>query len=158
MSMVITVKAIKPKELNVKAFERAVEKGLDKSAKIIEKSFEETMRTFRKKFPVLIKDDKFSRLIWVDGETYSYLNFGTSIRWALMTGNWKSKTKPGRIGSGPGRGRVIVAGRRAMTRRGIRPRPGIKARHFDKQIVKRDGPKVQKPIDSEIDKAAKNAF
>jgi hypothetical protein len=158
MSISIGVKAIKPKDLNVAAFERAVERGLDSGAKTVKASFEETMTTFRRKFPVKINSKTGFRFIWVDGEIYSYVSEGTSIRWALMSRDWRSKTRPGRIPPGAGRGRVVIAGRRAMMARGIQPRRGIEGRKFDKQIAKRDAPGVQRGLDREIARAAAQAF
>jgi hypothetical protein len=45
-----------------------------------------------------------------------------------------------------------------MQRRGIRPRPGIKARHFDKEIVRKDSKPIQKIFNKEIAQATKRVF
>lgn len=158
MSLAIEVKAIKPKNMNVSAFRQSVERGLDSGAKVIKSSFEETTATFRRKPPVRIRARLAYRLIWVDDEIYGYISKGTPIRWAIMSKDWRSKTKPGRLRPGPGRGRVVVAGRRRMQKLGIPARPGIKGRKFDKQIIKRDKSKVQKGVDKEIKSAAGRVF
>lgn len=59
-----------------------------------------------------------------------YLDRGTSIRWAVMSPDWKSKTTPNMFQSGAGRGSVLIRGRGAMTSHGIAPRPGIDARNW----------------------------
>jgi hypothetical protein len=71
---------------------------------------------------------------------YGWLDRGTRVRWAIMSGNWRSKTRPGYITSYRGAGRVLVAGKRRMRR----PRPGIKAREFSPTIFKRRLPKFKK--------------
>jgi len=76
-----------------------------------------------------------------DDEVMAHLNFGTDTRWAVMSNDWASKTSPGRLSSSSGQGHVVVRGRQAMQARGIRPKPGIKARAWDKAIAKqRRGP------------------
>jgi hypothetical protein len=49
------------------------------------------------------------------------LDDGTKIRYAVMSRNWQSKTRPGRLQAGAGRGRVVARGRKY-------PMPGIVAR------------------------------
>lgn len=61
---------------------------------------------------------------------YGWINKGTRIRYALMSKDWKSKTKPNVIGSYRGHGRVLVISRK-------RPRPGIVARNFSDIILRR---------------------
>lgn len=63
-----------------------------------------------------------------------WLDKGTKIRWALMSGGWASKTTPGVRNSGVGAGHVIIVGKRAMTKRGIAARPGIEARNWSDDI------------------------
>lgn len=68
---------------------------------------------------------------------WGWLDQGTAIRWALMSGNWRSKTVSKRLKSRRGSGKVLIAGRRAMQKRNIKPRKGIKARGWTKIIEKR---------------------
>lgn len=70
-------------------------------------------------------------------DKFIWLDEGTRIRWAVMSSDWRSKTKPGSFRTGRGNGRVIIAGRRAMTNRNIAPRPGIKARNWTSTLQKR---------------------
>ena len=90
-------------------------------------------------------------------QKWVWLNEGTSIRWALMSPSWSSKTRPGRLHSGPGRGRVIIAGRRAMTARNIKPRPGIEARKWDEALAKQRKRPFGKAMASAIKKGSEKA-
>lgn len=73
-----------------------------------------------------------------------FLNVGTSLRWAVMSPNWKSKTKPRQLKSGGGRGKAIIVGKRAMQRRNIKPRPGIDAREWTPEIFETRSPEFVK--------------
>jgi len=70
------------------------------------------------------------------GKKFMWLDEGTSVRWALMSGNWRSKTRVGSWKSGAGAGRVLFAGKKAFKRRKMQPRPGIKARRWTKMAHK----------------------
>ena len=61
---------------------------------------------------------------------YGWVNRGTRIRYATMSKDWKSKTKPNVIASYAGRGRLLFVSRK-------RPRPGIQARNFSTIILTR---------------------
>ena len=61
---------------------------------------------------------------------YGWVNHGTRIRYATMSKDWKSKTKPNVIASYAGRGRLLFVSRK-------RPRPGIQARNFSTIILTR---------------------
>lgn len=133
------VKVIKAKKMNIRQVRRELEKEAKNQAKIVEKKYADTTSTWQGDKP------KFESIIEVQNDIsiltgpvgsgeavnkFVWLDEGTSIRWAVMSNNWRSKTSPGRLRSGRGRGGVVIAGRRAMQRRNIRPRPGIKARNW----------------------------
>lgn len=61
---------------------------------------------------------------------YGWVNKGTRVRYALMSKDWKSKTKPNVIASYRGSGKMLFVSRK-------RPRPGIVARNFSDIILKR---------------------
>lgn len=61
---------------------------------------------------------------------YGWVNRGTRIRHALMSADWKSKTKPNVISSYAGRGRLLFVSRKIT-------RPGIVARNFQQIILTR---------------------
>lgn len=139
------VKIIKAKKMNIKQVKRELEKEAQNQARIVERKYADTTKSWKgakPKFDSIIdigneiailtgptgSDEAVNKFIWLDE--------GTKIRWALMSSNWKSKTSPGRLSSGGGRGKVIIAGRRAMRKRGIGPRPGIKARNWTVTLQK----------------------
>lgn len=61
---------------------------------------------------------------------YLYIDRGTRVRYALMSKDWRSKTKPGVIASFRGQGRMLFVSRKM-------PRPGIQARNFTDIIMRR---------------------
>lgn len=144
------VKAIKPQRLNVDGFRQEILNELRAEGRDHRKALKPTVATWKGEKP------KFESLIGLErgsagsasvltGPTGSekavwkwrWLDEGTRIRWALMSRDWKSKTRRRVFGSFRGRGRVVIAGRRAMQRRNIRPRPGIKAREWSVTLMKR---------------------
>lgn len=86
----------------------------------------------------LVKDGSLGSNKWL------WLNAGTKERWALMSGDWQSKTTPGTLNVRGGRGRVLVAGRRRMRR----PRPGIKARNWTELIFQLRNPEFVDIMDA----------
>jgi hypothetical protein len=63
-----------------------------------------------------------------DDQVYFYLDRGTQVRRAVMSLDWQSKTRPGSLQSGPGRGRVVFISKKISL-------PGIKARNFSGNIT-----------------------
>lgn len=61
---------------------------------------------------------------------FEWVNRGTRIRYATMSKDWRSKTRPNVIGSTAGAGRMLFVSRK-------HPRPGIVARNFTDIILKR---------------------
>jgi hypothetical protein len=112
-------------------FVRRVDVILDGVAQSIRKDFEETVKTFRDKpdFYIFVRDEDRVVVGTLD-EVYGYLNDGTRIRYAIMSADFKAKTKSGRLKAAPGQGGLM----RIDTKH---PRPGIKARKFDARIAKK---------------------
>jgi hypothetical protein len=77
-----------------------------------------------------------------DDDPWNILNRGTSVRYNVMTRGFIAKTKPGVIGSGPGRGQFAYRDTK-------NPRPGIQARNFTIAIRK----KHDKPFKARIARA-----
>jgi hypothetical protein len=96
--------------------------------------------------------------VGTDDDRYRWVNNGTRIRWALTSRDWKSKTTPRKLTPGPGAGRIVIAGRRAMTAAGIQPRPGIKAREFTHVIAENRAKTYGSDMQRIIDGAAKNVW
>lgn len=74
---------------------------------------------------------------------WRWLEKGTATRWALMSRNFVPKTSRGVLGSQRGKGRVVMAGRRAMLAAGVGPRPGIRARNWTAEVTKLRNKKFQ---------------
>ena len=157
------MKAIKPKRLKVGVFEHEWRKVLDKTAnQVLKPDMESTVQTFNRKPKVEVEDtskgNQLSKAAFIEDEIYFYLARGTRLRWALMSRDWRSKTKPRRIPAKRGRGRAVIAGRRAMQARGLGPRPGIKARNPDKLIAKKRNKGFIRDVHKATVRAAKRAF
>lgn len=125
---------------NLKGYRREVQAKLreemiaarDRLGDRIEEDFRKTYKTWEHKPDFTRKDTVrngvYKTEVYTDDRIYTFVNDGTSVRYATMTGDFVPKTQPGVLGSGPGRGGVLYVSRQ-------RPRPGIIAREFDLQIV-----------------------
>lgn len=157
----IEVRAIRPvPQLNPRAILASLNRAAERfSRKVIKPDLDSTW-TKSPGFKIENKSSgsEISWLTKTDNEIYFYNNFGTAIRWALMSSDWRSQTRPGRIPARPGRGRVVIAGRRAMTARGIAPRPGIDGRHWDDQIVKKEQKSYEREMLKALAEGAVNAW
>ncbi len=150
----IILKPILAKPFNTKGIKTRVEQALVTEGKEQKQELAKTTSSWtgsrpRWKSDRIVSGDMIGVHTYPDqssegGRVWVYLDEGTRIRWALMSRNWRSKTKPRQLQSGPGSGYVIVAGKRFMQRHGIAPRPGIEARKWSKTIQKmRSGPFVR---------------
>lgn len=79
---------------------------------------------------------------WLDG--------GTEVRYAIMSRDWRSKTTPGFIGSGPGRGRKVFVDV-------DNPQPGIEARGWGVKILKEFRPEFVAAMKAALAAGAKRA-
>lgn len=117
--------------------------------------------TFRKE--VLYTADQIGVNVGPDldtlkGRVWMYLDGGTKIRWAVMSSNWKSKTRTGWLGSRRGKGRMLFAGRRFMQGRNIKARPGIKARKWSEEVRRIRVPKFSAKLKRTFDLLAKDTI
>lgn len=112
--------------------------------------FKETFSTWESDKPVLRSSSEFGNdivvKVFVFGDSkgtkkWIWLNGGTRVRYATMSQDWKSKTKPGVLKSGRGRGKVLYVNRR-------RPRPGIHAREWTLIIFKSRSPEFKNIIEN----------
>lgn len=78
-------------------------------------------------------------------KVFSYVELGTSERWRKMSRNFRRKTTPGVLGSGPGRGGAV----------GWFPRPvaGLKARNFRLIIAEQEQEKFPVKIQVAVSRA-----
>jgi hypothetical protein len=154
MAELFQVKAIKVKKMRIPTFQEIIKNALVAEGKDTEKEYQKTVATWKGDKPhfesiIDITGGDASVLTGPTGSNealrkFKFLDEGTALRWALMSQDWKSKTKPRKIKSGSGRGRPVIVGRRAMQARGIGPRPGIEAREWTETIGKRRKPKFTK--------------
>jgi hypothetical protein len=113
--------------LDVAKVKAAVQKSLDESALLIQTAFQLTVSTWADKPTFEITKTETSRVIRTSNRIYGFINYGTSVRYATMSPDFAAKSQAGFAGAGGGRGGVSFVSR-------AHPRPGIKARKFDKQI------------------------
>jgi hypothetical protein len=85
-------------------------------------------------------------LAGTDDKIYGYVDEGTRVRRAVMSPDWVSKTQPGSLKSGRGRGRVVFISKKIS-------RPGIQARNFSKGIKETLDKKAEQVFNREIKKA-----
>ena len=172
--MVVLVKAIKPARLKDKAMRLELLNAMRKAAKVIEKDFEETVKTWTTKptFKTLISLKGGPTIITdtaTDSERYKWINNGTGsrgghrdyiIQAGIYTGKSKKKTlafpsafgpktKPGRMKAGPGHkgGNMIM--RPYVVHKGIEPRK------FDEMIEKRRRPWYKKQMQHAMKRASR---
>jgi hypothetical protein len=126
---------------------RATENALDGAAKDVKVDFMVTTETFDHKVDFVIDKSNGKREIYTTDAPYFYVNFGTRVRHALMSPDFKPKTRTGWIGSNQGRGGVILISKKLNL-------PGIEARKFDTTIQekwqKRFPEIMQRAIDAEV--------
>jgi len=171
MGTVVVFKGIKPQRLNVDQYRKKILNAMRKDGTQQRKVLRKTTRTWRGDKP------KFETAIGLSrqrgggatvttgpggskkgAQKWGWLDEGTKIRWALMSGDWRSKTTVGHFGSRKGKGRVVLVGKRAFRRRGIRPRPGIKARNWSQILTKQRKRPFQRAMIATMKAAAKGSF
>ena len=152
MAAVFQFKQIKPKTMNIKAMQKALLAQAEKVADEIEKDFVFTVITWNNppdfERIVELERDGISILVGTDDRIYNFINNGTRVRHALMSDDWSSKTKPGSLKASRGSGHVIAVSKNII-------RPGIEARHFDKQIQEKWD--KSKRFKREMEKGMRNA-
>lgn len=160
MTVTVSVKAIRPKRNLFTNVATAILDRVDSAVgdfadDELTDDFNETQKTFKRKFDVETQDrSSRSRIVYealIDNEIYFFVSGGTAVRFATMSSDWRSKTQPGRLGAGAGRGRVLFVNRR-------RPRPGIKARKFPEQIVKKEDKPFERAVQAAIDAGVRVVF
>jgi hypothetical protein len=72
-------------------------------------------------------------------DKWLWLNYGTKVRYAILSKDWSSKTAPGFVGSGPGAGRVVKIDVN-------HPQPGIEPRHWGVLILKEFKPQFRQAM------------
>jgi len=161
--MTFTIKYIGPKKnFDVDAIRLEMLNELRRQGRIFKNDFKATTRTWEHqpefKEEIHLGANQASVTVTTNSDIYKFVDKGTRIRWALMSGNWKSKTRTGVIGSVRGRGRMVICGRRAMMKRRIKARPGIKARKFSSTIKTMRTPGFTRGMQNAIKRGLKNVW
>lgn len=155
----VIIKPIIPKGINVAKFQANVLAEMQREVRTDKELFKRTVNTWQKppafNTVIELQGPDLVGLTFTDSEVYRYIDMGTRVRWALMTSDFRAKTKPTVLSSTKGKGGAIIMGKQAMQARGIKPRPGIKARKFAHTIMKIRKPLFKKNIDRAIRQAAK---
>lgn len=128
-------------------FQHAIDTALDGAALSVKADFNVTVRTWDDKPQFEIRKSPGERFIGTGHRIYKFISGGTSVRYAIMSKNFRPKSRVGFIGSNQGSGGMVFISKK-------HPRPGIKARKFEvviKQKWDKELPKImQRSIDSEL--------
>lgn len=152
--------SIKPEKMNTKVFEEGIFEALKQEGKEEVLLFSETTATWKNEpgfgTEVSSTSNKAQAVTGPVGSElqvnkWLWLNLGTRVRHALMSGNWRSKTMPGALRSGGGAGRVVRVSKRIR-------RPGIKAREWTILIAKSRQKPFAALVGNHIGKAAVRMF
>lgn len=131
--MQIKMRAILPRKFNVDLALALLADGVQTEGETQQKQYQKTTRTWRRKPKHELEFSQTKREIKATNITndkiYFFLHDGTKVRYAVLSRDWISKTTPGRLSSGPGRGRVLFISKK-------HPRPGIEAREWTDIIVR----------------------
>lgn len=164
----IHLKPIKPKRMRIPGIKTRMINVMRKTGMEQRKLFYKTTATWKGKRPIFktkykATPERLSIETKPDyrtkaGKKWRYLNEGTRIRWAVMSRDFKRKTRPRYVTSYRGAGGAVIVGRRAMQARGIAPRPGIEAREWTVVISERTGKKFITAIRKEFKIHAENLY
>jgi hypothetical protein len=158
----VVITPIRPKRMKIAQYRKGIENAVEFEARTIEALYRNVSDGFST--PVtyvktrLKKRSSFGIRVATKDIRMVSLDLGTSKRWAVMSDDFVPKTIPGRLSSRGGSGRAVIRGRRAMSARNIRPRPGIKARKFSEEIVKTREREFPQRVQRAIDLAAKKTY
>lgn len=133
------VKITRLPKLNPEAFNVELLAAARKAAASLDKALETTTASWEGDKPefeshISLTKTQVSILPGMTGSElginkWLWLNFGTKVRYAVLSHDWSSKTTPGYVGSGPGTGRVVKIDVN-------NPQPGIEAREWSKTLAK----------------------
>lgn len=149
MAAVVTIKLPKSAIPDPKRLIRAVESAMTGTAKAVKVDFDVTTQTWKDRPEFTIEKSPLERRVYTEDDIYRYVSRGTSIRYAHMSDDFAPKTRNGWIGSNKGKGGLAFISKK-------NPRPGIKAREFEKVIgekwQKEFPVNLQRAIDAELGK------
>ena len=140
MGEVFVIQPIRPAKLRVDEIRLALLNELRKEGTEQKRELRKTVATWQGETP------KFETLISLKGgdavvltgptgsdkavNKWRWLDEGTSARHAVMSKDWRSKTRPGKFSSGTGAGRVAFVSKKIR-------QPGIEARRWSEELTKK---------------------
>lgn len=146
----MATRLIKKKKLKLTQLDNRVFSLLKKQGDTNKKLMEKPTKTWVTTEPDIISEldkDNYSIITAPldndDGNTYKFLDRGTSVRFAQLSSNWGSKTTPNSLVSGAGSGFVTYIDTN-------RPQPGIEARNWSQIIVDTETPKFYKNLKKQL--------
>jgi hypothetical protein len=130
--MKIEIKGFGPKKLfNIAGFQGNLASTLQKSAAIVQADFLIATESWGALPQTKINSpDNYTKEITASGIPFKFVNFGTKVRYAHMSGDFLAKSSPGSLAAAGGKGGVAFINKK-------RPLPGIEARHFEKGIAEK---------------------
>ena len=145
------LKAILPsKSVTPAVYTKHMKEAATRTGTIVKAQYSRTVRTWRNKptftTTTSITNGRISTNTGTDNEIYGYINNGTSVRYAVMTPDFVSKTEPRIVNSRAGAGGFSHFSFQ-------NPRPGIQARQYDVTIAKEQAKNIAKILQEEIDRA-----
>lgn len=132
---------------------RKVARNMDKALSLTTKSWKGAKPKFESQFTITDEAAVIQPAMTGPEEgmdKWRWLDEGTEVRYAIMSSDWKSKTTPGVIGSGPGRGRKVFVDVN-------NPQPGIKARGWGVKILKEFKPEFRAQMRAALKAGARRA-
>lgn len=149
------IEVIAPKKLfgDPQRIINVCERWLDMEAENVMNDFNATTQTWKKRPQFKIRKKKGERLIYTTDKVWKFVGItGTRIRYAVMSNDFRPKTRHGHLGSNKGKGGAVVMNFK-------NPRPGIKSREYDvavkKKVEKYMQERVQRAINVEVSKMMK---
>lgn len=161
--MPIILSFISPKPVKIAAVREEAVKVIDKIAKKIQVDFEKTTATWHRKPDFQIKrevtDLGLLTTIFTESEIYGWVTKGTkphdivpkNATFLQFPSMFEPKTKPGFIGSGPGRSGGPIA------KRDFVRHPGIEPRQFEEAIAKKWEKVYAKEMEAAVARGLKRA-
>jgi hypothetical protein len=158
---VIVVKAIKPATLKKDVFRLEFLTGLHDIEKPIVKDHNKTTDTWKGEKPefksaISLKQPGPTLVVEPSGgspegvKKWNWLNKGTKVRYAVMSPDFRPKTRTRFIGSGAGRGKMLFVSKK-------HPMPGIKAREWTEEITRIWMPKFKRRMEQAMQDAARKS-
>lgn len=154
----ISFKAIKPAKLKVDAFRLESLNAMRKDGRKQIKDYQATTKTWSGDKPSWQMQISLSGVgpnmtVFGTGpgvDKWNYLDRGTKVRYATMSADFQAKTTPRVLGSRAGKGKLLVV------RKSV-PRPGIEAREWTPEMVKKWTPLFAESQQEALDRAAKKS-